>query len=126
MHIGHEEIRLLVKLEASDEINRQISCLDYVEDIYLEADGWVVSVFVEPVGAIRVRAQSLKEALAFWMELFRTQPPDWDYATAGRYLDNRVVGQTLFFSNPEEAAHIWLPEWTSMRKTGIALFIRQG
>jgi hypothetical protein len=122
MDIRYPDIELILDLEKLHE-KKPSSCFDYIEAIAFENNEWLVAIFIEPVGALKVKAKTLKDALTFWLILFQSQPEDWDYAKAGNYLDQRITDQQLFFEHPQQAALIWSDGWSGTQPSDISLFI---
>lgn len=99
MKISFTDLELLFKLEKREGINEANSCFDYIEDICKHDDGWVVGMFVEPTGTIRIKKETLQLALEFWLELFQNQPEDWDYTKAGWHLFTNMPGPIFDATN---------------------------
>lgn len=107
MRLDYEDVQTLLELANRKGINDQISCFDEISSIYNEDDQWTVKIFVEPVGDIEVKGNVLKEVLEFWLELFRSQPEDWDYATAGWYLEKYLHQRPFEWKSPTDARKVW-------------------
>jgi hypothetical protein len=110
MRLDHDDIKALVKLANGDGINDNISSFDYISAIYNDANQWVVEVFIEPVGVIKVQGRTLRYVIEFWLELFRSQPEDWDYSKAGRHLEKFLQLRSFEWEAPKDARRVWLLE----------------
>ena len=104
--ISFEDLELLFKLERREGIDDENSCFDYIKVIYKQDDGWVVGVFIEPVAHMEVKAETLQQALTFWLELFQNQPKDWDYTQAGWHL-LACIHRPIFDVNNINPKDLW-------------------
>ena len=62
------------------------TCCDYVDSIHYDGKRWEVVMFVEPCGNASKSGDSLDAVLDWWIEVFSTQPTEWDYIKAGWHL----------------------------------------
>jgi hypothetical protein len=106
MKIGYEEIQLILELENQKGLGEN-TCFDGISIIDSNNDEWSVEVFVEPVGNIKIRGKILKTILEFWLELFRTQPQDWEFAKAGGHLEKHLHLNSYKWEQPEDARKVW-------------------
>ena len=90
------------------------TCFDYVDSLVKSGQEYGVVIFVEPAGNIVKFGDSWVSVLGWFIELFRSQPSDWDYATAGWHLyelgkqDGRTITRDLSrFVDPTE---VWRNE----------------
>ncbi len=89
MKLKYESISKIKKLLLAFELNFPNSCFDDVHEIEFNNDrNWRVTIFVEPVGEFVIQNNEIDKIFEFLLELFQSQPADWDYLKAGYHLDS--------------------------------------
>ncbi len=108
IHIDYDTLNKLYNLNnRKDSDNNDFgfdTCCDYVDSItFYEKNIVEIVMFVEPCGNISKIGITLSEVLDWWIEVFKTQPKEWDYIRAGWYLYN-------LNGLPDDPKEIWNAE----------------